>query len=48
MKYKVALLIGSESDRKTVEASLPYFEYSRPLRLMTTTQRPIPVDIPLS
>ena len=27
MNYKVAMLIGSESDRKTVEHSLPYFKY---------------------
>ena len=27
MKYKVAMLIGSESDRKTVEPSMPYFDY---------------------
>ena len=27
MKNKVAFLIGSESDRKIAEASLPYFDY---------------------
>ena len=27
MSYKVAFLIGSESDRKIAEASLPYFDY---------------------
>ena len=27
MNYKVAMLIGSESDRKVVEHSMPYFEY---------------------
>ena len=27
MDYKVAMLIGSESDRKTVEHSLAYFKY---------------------
>lgn len=27
MEYKVAFLIGSESDRKIAEASIPYFDY---------------------
>ena len=27
MNYKVAMLIGSESDRNIVESSIPYFEY---------------------
>ena len=27
MSYKVAMLIGSESDREVVEHSIPYFEY---------------------
>ena len=43
MKYKVALLIGSESDRKTVEASLPYFEYfniSCEIKVMSAHRNP--------
>ncbi len=27
MKYKVAILIGSDTDRPLLEASMPYFNY---------------------
>lgn len=43
MKYKVALLIGSESDRKTVEYSLDYFNYFNiecDLRVMSAHRNP--------
>ena len=43
MKYKVALLIGSESDRKIVEHSLDYFNYfdiECDLRVMSAHRNP--------
>tara|TARA_Y100000590_G_scaffold78716_2_gene87519 strand:+ start:203 stop:670 length:468 start_codon:yes stop_codon:yes gene_type:complete len=43
MKYKVALLIGSESDRKTVEHSIDYFNYfgiKCDLRVMSAHRNP--------
>ena len=43
MTYKVALLIGSESDRKTVEYSLDYFNYfgiECDLRVMSAHRNP--------
>ena len=43
MKYKVAMLIGSESDRKTVEYSLDYFNYfdiECDLRVMSAHRNP--------
>ena len=43
MKYKVAMLIGSESDRKTVEFSLNYFNHFNidcDLRVMSAHRNP--------
>jgi len=43
MNYKVAMLIGSESDRKTVEFSLDYFNYFNidcDLRVMSAHRNP--------
>ncbi len=46
MKYKVAVLIGSETDRKTIEYSKDYFEYfgiEYEIHVMSAHRNPVKV-----